>query len=157
MSAPLRPVPITRAEAQEFIRHHHRHHLPPVGDIFRVALACEIEGKGEIIGVAMIGRPVARILDNGWTAEVTRCCVAEVPEAKHAASKLYAMAWRIAREMGYRRLITYTLKSEPGTSLVAAGWKALYQTRDGREWDTPSRPRVAKHPLEGKTLWEMAI
>lgn len=146
----LRPVPITRAEAHAFIRAHHRHHLPPVGDVFRVALALD----GAIIGVATVGRPVARMLDNGWTAEVTRCCVADVPEAKHAASKLYAMAWRIAREMGYTRLISYTLKNESGTSLIAAGWKSMYQTRDGKSWDVPSRPRVDKHPLGAKTLWE---
>lgn len=148
--ARLQPVPITQEEARIFIRRHHRHHLPPIGDIFRVALACE----GNIVGVATVGRPVARMLDDGWTAELSRCCVADVPEARHAASKLYAMAWRIAREIGYHRLITYTLKSESGTSLVAAGWKALYETR-GASWSVPSRPRVDKHPLGTKTLWEV--
>lgn len=150
----LCPVPITREEAHIFIRKHHRHHLPPLGDVFRVALALT---DGEIIGVATVGRPVARMLDDGTTAEVTRCCVADVPEARHAASKLYAMAWRIAREMGYHRIITYTLASESGTSLVAAGWKALYQTKAGRSWDMPGRPRVDKHPLDAKTLWEVAV
>ena len=146
----FRAVPITQAEAQAFIATHHRHHKAPVGDVFRVALAL----GDEIIGVATIGRPVARRLDNGFTAEVTRCCVVERPDTKHAASKLYAMAWRIAREMGYTRLITYTLARESGTSLVAAGWKALYQT-PGRSWNCPSRPRVDTHPLGTKTLWEM--
>lgn len=151
MTSRLYAVPITRAEAHLFIREHHRHHLPPVGDVFRVALACD----EDVVGVATVGRPVARMLDDGVTAELTRCCVADVPEAKHAASKLYAMAWRIAREMGYHRLITYTLTREAGTSLVAAGWKALYQTRDGRSWDAPSRPRIDRHPLDSKTLWEV--
>ena len=146
----LYPVPITRAEAHAFIRKHHRHHQPPVGDVFRVALAY---GE-EIVGVATIGHPVARMLNNGYTAELTRCCVADVPEARHAASKLYAMAWRIAREMGYTRLITYTLQHEQGTSLVAAGWKALYETAGG-SWSRPSRPRVDTHPLGAKTLWEI--
>jgi hypothetical protein len=145
----LRAIPITRQEVEDFIAQHHRHHLPPVGWVFHVALA-----RGEkIVGVATIGRPVARRLDNGFTAEVTRVCTLDVPEARHAASKLYAMAWRIARQMGYKRLISYTLAEETGTSLIAAGWRALYQT-PGHSWDCPSRPRVDKHPLGRKTLWE---
>ena len=147
----LYATPITRAEVESFIAQHHRHHLPPVGWVFHVALA----RAGVVVGVATVGRPVSRILDNGVTAEVTRCCVLDAPEARHAASKLYAMAWRIAREMGYQRLITYTLASESGTSLRAAGWHSLYQTRGG-SWGVPSRPRVDKHPTGPKTLWEVA-
>lgn len=109
---------------------------------------------GQIVGVAMVGRPVARMSDNGWTAEVTRLCTCDAPEARHAASKLYATAWRIAREMGYTRLITYTLASEQGTTLRAAGWHTVYEVR-GRSWSCQSRPRVDKHPLENKTLWEV--
>ena len=145
----FRAVPITRAEAQAFIRLHHRHHAPSVGDVFRVALALE----DEVIAVAMIGRPVARALDDGYTAEVTRACVVDRPDARHASSALYARCWRIAREMGYRRLLTYTLADETGVSLVAAGWRALYVVR-GRGWDTPSRRRLDKHPTCDKTLWE---
>lgn len=150
--ARLRPVPLTQREAFAFIRTHHRHHKPPVGDIFRVAVAC---GE-ELVGVATVGRPVARRFDDGTTAEVTRCCVRDdLPEAKHAASKLYAMAWRIARELGYIRLITYTLEREKGISLTAAGWKTLYQTAGGR-WSRSSRPRTDQHPLEKKTLWQVS-
>jgi hypothetical protein len=119
--------------------------------VFHVALA-RADG---VVGVATVGRPVARMLDNGTTAEVTRCCVIDAPEARHAASKLYAMAWRIAREMGYQRLITYTLASESGTSLRAAGWRSLYETRGG-SWNVPSRPRIDRHPLGQKTLWEVS-
>lgn len=140
--------PITQREAEAFISEHHRHHLPPRGWKFGIAL-----NDGEkVVGVITVGRPVARNSDDGYTAEVTRCCT---DGTKFACSKLYAAAWRAARAMGYRRMVTYTLATEPGTSLVAAGWKSLYQTKDNLSWDRPSRPRVDRHPLGAKTLWEM--
>jgi len=138
--------PITYAEAAAFIRQYHRHHLPPVGWKFGIAI-----NDGERVrGVVTVGRSVARHLDNGLTLEVTRCCT---DGAKNAASMLYGAAWRAAKALGYQRLITYTLKEEPGTSLRAAGWTALYET-PGRSWSCPSRPRVDTHPLGQKTLWE---
>lgn len=140
--------PITQAEAAAFIRRHHRHHDPPLG--WKLGLA--VNDGEKVVGVITVGRPVARMLDDGYTAEVTRCCT---DGTKHAASKLYAAAWRAARAMGYRRLITYTLVEEPGTSLVAAGWKPLYQTTGG-SWSRDNRPRVDHHPLGQKTLWEVA-
>jgi hypothetical protein len=103
--------------------------------------------------VIVVGRPVARHLDDTWTLEVTRCCVLE--GVKNAASMLYGAAWRAGKALGYRRMITYTLAKEPGTSLRAAGWTSLYQT-PGRSWSCESRPRVDKHPLGQKTLWEVA-
>ncbi|MGE0545335.1 MAG: XF1762 family protein [Dehalococcoidia bacterium] len=144
----LQLQPITYAEASAFIRQHHRHHLPPVGWKFGIAV-----NDGEAVrGVVTVGRPVARHLDNGLTLEVTRCCT---DGAKNAASMLYGAAWRAAKALGYTRLVTYTLKEEPGTSLKAAGWTALYET-SGRSWSCPSRPRVDTHPLGQKTLWEAA-
>lgn len=138
--------PITYPEACRFIHQHHRHHLPPQGWKFGIAV-----NDGErVVGVVTVGRPVARRLDDGWTLEVTRCCT---DGTRHAASMLYGASWRAARALGYRRLITYTLIEEPGTSLKAAGWKSLYQT-DGGSWSVPSRPRVDRHPLGQKTLWE---
>lgn len=148
----LHSVPISQREANAFIRKWHRHHLPPLIDIFRVAVAV----GDEVVGVATVNHPVARALTDGWTVEVSRCCVrTDMPEAKHAASKLYAMAWRIAREMGYKRMLTYTLADETGTSLVAAGWRVAYQT-NGATWEMPNRPRVDKWPTGPKTLWEVA-
>jgi len=140
--------PITQAEANAFIRQHHRHHQPPQGWKFGVA----VNDGQRVVGVVMVGRPVSRVLDDGYTLEVTRCCT---DGTLHAASMLYGAAWRAARAMGYRRLITYTMHEEPGTSLIAAGWKALYET-PGRSWSCPSRPRVDTHPLGQKTLWEAA-
>lgn len=138
--------PITYSEAKRFIQDHHRHHLPPQGWKFGIAV-----NDGERVrGVVTVGRPVSRVLDNGLTLEVTRCCT---DGAKNAASMLYGAAWRATKALGFTRLITYTLKDEPGTSLKAAGWKALYET-PGRSWSVPSRPRVDTHPLGQKTLWE---
>lgn len=138
--------PITYKEACIFIDEHHRHHLPPQGWKFGIA----VNNGFDVVGVVTVGRPVARHLDNGYTLEVTRCCT---DGTKNAASKLYGAAWRAAKALGYKRLITYTLIEEPGTTLKAAGWKALYETQ-AKGWDTPSRPRVDKHPTGQKTLWE---
>jgi hypothetical protein len=141
-------VPISLGEANAFVAEHHRHHKPVVGHKFSVAVA-----KGEkVVGVAIIGRPVARARDDGWTLEVTRLCTDGTP---NACSALYAAAWRAARAMGYRRIGTYILKEEPGSSLKAAGWKSIHET-PGRSWDVPSRPRVDKHPLGQRVLWEMS-
>lgn len=138
--------PITWQEARAFIRRHHRHHPPAQGWKFGIAV-----NDGErVVGVVTVGRPVARHLDDGWTLEVTRCCT---DGARHAASMLYGAAWRAARALGYRRLITYTLAEEPGTSLKAAGWVDLYVTGGG-SWSCPSRPRVDTAPTGQKRLWE---
>ena len=142
---PLELQPIRFAEAKEFILQYHSHHLPPQGWLFGIGVN---DGQA-VVGIVTIGRPVARGLDDGWTAEVTRCCT---DGTSNAASKLYAAAWRAVRAMGYRQLITYTLANEAGTCLRAAGWKSLYQTSGG-SWSCKSRPRVDKHPTEQKTLW----
>lgn len=141
--------PIEFAEACEFIARHHRHHIPPVGWKFGIAV-----NDGErVVGVVTVGRPVARRLQDGYTLEVTRCCT---DGTKNAASMLYGAAWRAAKALGYRRLITYTLKDETGVSLCAAGWKVVGST-PGRSWNVPSRPRVDRHPLGQKTLWEASV
>lgn len=138
--------PITYAEAAAFIKEHHRHHLPPQGWKFGVAVS---DGE-RVRGVVTVGRPVARHLDDGLTLEVTRCCT---DGTKNAASMLYGAARRAAKALGYRRVITYTLASEPGISLRAAGWEETGKVR-GRSWSAPSRPREDKHPLEDKVRWE---
>ena len=140
--------PITITEAQTFVERHHRHHRAPQGGLFAVGLS---DGE-KVVGCAVVGRPVARMLQDGWTAEVTRLCVlAGVP---NGCSMLYRAAWRACKALGYRRLITYTLASEPGASLRGAGFH-LVGLRGGGSWSVPSRPRVDKHPLEQKQLWEV--
>jgi len=139
--------PITYREACEFIRRYHSHHLPPQGWKFGIAV-----NNGErIVGVITVGRPVSRHKDDGWTLEVTRCCTDG--STKNAASKLYGAARRATFALGYKRLITYTLASETGTSLKAAGWKLLGEAGGG-SWNSKSRPRIDKHPLGQKCLWE---
>lgn len=142
--------PITLREASRFVELHHRHHDPPTGGLFAVA----VNAAGSVVGVAIVGRPVARALQDGWTAEVTR--VAVIEGHKNACSMLYAAAWRACRSLGYRRLITYTLMREPGSSLRGAGWRRIGETEDARGWDRPGRPRVDTHPLEQKQIWEIA-
>jgi hypothetical protein len=143
--------PISFREAADFVNEHHRHNVSPQGHKYSIGL-----NDGEkVIGVAIVGRPIARHNDNGLTLEVTRLCVLE--GFKDACSMLYAAAWRVARNLGYKRLITYTLKSEPGTSLKAAGWKIIGETQyKPRGWNVPSRPRTKaeRYPEEQKYIWE---
>jgi hypothetical protein len=143
----LTVVPLPLDEANAFVIQHHRHHRPTVGHKFSLGVADE---DGVIRGVAIVGRPVARMLDNGLTLEVNRVATDGCP---NACSALYGAAWRAAKALGYRRLITYVLKSEPGASVKAAGWKCIGE-RGGGSWNMPSRPRVDKHPLQTKMLWE---
>ena len=141
-------VPCTISDAKEFVTQHHRHHGAPQGALF--AIGCAVEG--EVVGVAIVGRPVARRLDDGWTAEVTRLATREgIP---NACSKLYRACWRIVSIMGYKRLVTYTLATETGASLRGAGFR-LVGTTPGRSWSVRSRPRVDKHPLQEKMRWEI--
>jgi hypothetical protein len=141
--------PIKFDEACAFIRQHHRHHRPPQGWKFGIAA----NNGSSVVGVITVGRPVARKLDDGWTLEVTRCCT---DGTKNAASMLYGAAKRASEAMGFKRLITYTLAAEHGTSLIAAGWKERYST-PGKSWSVPTRPRVDTHPLGSKTLWEAVL
>ena len=142
----LHAAPIDFADAAEFVREHHRHHTPPQGHKFSIAAMA----GSETVGVVIVGRPVSRHRDDGLTLEVTRCCTTG---HRNACSFLYGAAARAAFALGYRRIGTYTLKREPGTSLVAAGWQKIAET-PGRSWSVPSRPRDNKHPIEPKFLFE---
>lgn len=143
----LRVVPVTLREARAYVTANHRHHRAPQGGLFALAVADDA-----VRGVAIVGRPVARALADDYTAEVTRLCT---DGARNACSMLYAAAWRAARALGYLRLVTYTLDTEGGASLRAAGWR-LVGAVGGGSWDRPSRPRVDTHPLQGKLRWEAA-
>ena len=140
-------VPISLPEANEFVRTHHRRHNPMPGCKFCVAVASE---DGIVHGVAIVGRPVARLLDDGWTLEVNRTCT---DGAKNANSALYGACRRVAFGLGYRKLITYTLPTESGVSLTAAGWKCIGEAGGGT-WNRKARPRYDVHPLQVKLKWE---
>lgn len=149
----LHAVPMTLREAGEFVANFHRHNKRPQGGLFAVGVS---DGE-QLVGVAIVGRPVARKLDDGLTAEVIRCCVAD-GSPKGTCSFLYARCWQAARAIGWQKLITYTLQSESGASLRGAGWKVvaelkatdpkLWQSRPGREW----QPVVG----QAKFRWEAA-
>lgn len=141
-------TPISLREANAFVSAHHRHHKPVRGAKFALAVSDE---AGQVRGVAIVGRPVARMSDNGWTLEVNRCCT---DGAKNACSMLYGAAWRAARALGYKRLVTYTLPEEGGSSLRAAGMTLLGESGGG-SWSRPSRPRIDAAPMQRKLAWEV--
>lgn len=150
----LHLAPISQRRALAFVALHHRHNVPPRGSIFQVAVET---AEGEVVGVAIAGRPVARGLDNGRTLEVVRVCTTGY---RNAASMLYGACARAGVALGFdpQRIITYTLAEEPGTSLRAAGWvqDELLAQRPGG-WDTPSRPRdAARTPNGPKVRWRSA-
>jgi hypothetical protein len=146
-------VPIDIAQANAFVLKFHRHHGAAIGAKFCVAVAQGREdgADAEICGVAIVGRPVARMLDDGWTLEVTRLAT---DGAKNACSMLYSASWRVARALGYRKLVTYILGSESGVSLTAANWKRVGECGGG-SWSRGARPRVDKHPTQSKIRFEV--
>lgn len=143
----LTVVPVSLAEANAFVEAHHRHHRKVVGHKFSIGV---VDESGEMRGIAIVGRPVSRHRDDGFTLEVTRLAT---DGCANAPSSLYSAAWRAARAMGYRRIGTYTLATEPGTSLRAAGWRVVHEVR-GASWSRTGRPRTDKHPTVDKRLWE---
>ena len=149
-TAGLHLVPTTISDACAYVAQYHRHHRAPQGGLFAIAVATDTG----ICGVAIVGRPVARMANDGWTAEVTRVAT---DGTHNACSMLYGAAWRATKALGYARLITYTLPVEGGASLRGAGWKLLGE-RGGGQWNVPSRPRVEVAQLIAgqKLLWEAA-
>lgn len=141
-------VPLDLAEANALVARWHRHHKPTVGHKFSIGVA---DGE-RVCGAAIVGRPVGRRMDDGWTLEVLRCVT---DGTKNACSALYAASWRAARAMGYRKVITYVLSTETGASVTAAGWKCV-GTTPGRSWNVKTRPRVDKHPTIPKFRFEVS-
>ena len=146
-SVGLQLTPISLREANAFVAANHRHHKPVRGCISCVAVSCD----DKVNGVAIVGRPLARMLQDGYTAEVLRCCT---DGTRNACSMLYRAAWRSVRALGYRRLVTYTLPEEGGASLRAAGMICL-GTAGGGSWSRKDRPRVDLHPTQEKLRWEI--
>lgn len=139
-------IPLTLAEANAFVTQHHRHHKAVIGHKF--SLGCVSDDA--VVGIAIVGRPIARLRDDGATLEVTRLAT---DGTQNACSFLYGAASRAAFALGYQRIGTYILASEPGTSLTAAGWRQIGEVR-GQSWSRPSRPRVDTHPTTAKLLFE---
>lgn len=145
--------------AVQFVGENHRHNKPPIGHKF--SIAC-YDGE-RLCGVCMVGRPVSRMLDDGMTLEVTRNCT---DGTRNACTMLYGAAIRAAKAMGYKRIITYTLQSEPGTSLKASNWIRVGESGGG-SWNCQSRPREVvqntmfgteiKYSTEPKVRWEKTL
>lgn len=153
--ATLEIVPITFRAACAFVAEHHRHNKPPRGHKFSIGL----QFGDRLCGVAMVGRPVARAFDDGRTAEVNRTCTTG---ERNANSMLYGAAWRAAKAMGYRRLITYTQAEESGASLRAAGWVRVRDIEPRGSWaDSTADPRLVamRDPVGNggvrRVLWEV--
>lgn len=143
----IRLAPITLRKANAYIAELHRHHKPARGCLICVSA---ISDDG-IHGVAIAGRPVARMASDGYTAEVTRCCTdgtANIP------SMLYRALWRAVKAVGYKKLLTYTLPEESGASLRGAGFSLIGQAGGG-SWSRPGRPRHDHHPVQPKQRWEI--
>lgn len=145
--------PITFKKACEFVAMHHRHNKPPVGHKFSVGLRV----NGELIGVAMAGRPVARYFDDGLTLEVNRTCT---DGTRNANSMLYGAVWRAAKAMGFKRCITYTQHGETGASLRAAGFVMVKSLPARKSWADSSvklkamRDEIGNGGVE-RFLWEI--
>ncbi len=145
----LKLVPVSLKEANTFVAEHHRHHKPVTGHKF--SLGCTQEGQ--LVGVAIVGRPVSRYLDDGMTLEVNRLCSTG---EKNVCSFLYGAAARAGKELGYQRIVTYTLDTEPGTSLRAAGWKCM-GLAGGKRWTGTRRPAADLYPAQMKLRYEKQL
>ena len=145
----MRLIPLERAQCCEYVDRLHRHHDPVKQDRFRIG----VESGGELVGVIQVGNPVARALCDGKTLEVIRCCT---DGTRNACTFLYGAAARVAKNLGYSKIITYILNSEDGGSLRAAGWHKEADIR-GRSWNTPSRPRSTTAPTCDKQRWAKVL
>jgi hypothetical protein len=161
MSERLNHRPMLWRAAKAFVQEHHRHHEPPTGHLFSIAAVRD----GQVRGVVIVGRPTPKAFQDGVSCEVTRLCVLDgepsvigrdgTEHQPAICSFLYNCAKRAAMALGYHRIGTYTLKREPGTSLVAARWVPIAEVR-GRSWDTPTRRRNDRHPTDDKIFWAPA-
>lgn len=133
----IKAVPLSIQDAKAYVEANHRHHKAAAGDKYRIGAAI----NGELVGVVQVGRPVSRMLDDGKTLEVIRLCTTG---DKDVCSFLYSRAARVAKELGYSKIITYILDTEPGTSLKASGWHCEQADVGGGSWHRQSRPRTMK-------------
>jgi hypothetical protein len=150
-------VPVTLATARRFVGEHHRHNGAPRGWLFGAGL----ELDGELRGVVVVGRPLARALQDGATVEILRVCTLG---DRNAATRLYGAACRAASALGYRRAVTYTLRSEPGSSLRGAGFRKVAELEPRATWASAGRGRYdatifgdAVLPAEPRDRWERPL
>jgi hypothetical protein len=142
----LTVVQLDLPEANAYVERHHRHSVPTVGHKFSLGAVAD----GEVVGVAIVGRPVARMLQDGWTLEALRVCTTG---HRNACSFLYGASWKATRALGFLRIITYTTTAEHAASVRAAGWVKESVREAALDWSVPSRPRNSGHTPTGVVRW----
>lgn len=147
----LRVVPVELDEANAFVAALHRHHDEATGHRFSLGA---VTADGRLVGVAIVGRPVARMVPKNRVIEVTRVCT---DGTKNACSLLYGAAARAAKAIGFDSIQTYTLPEEGGASLRAAGWTNEGEAGGGAWEHTDGRPRSNEHPLDEKYRWRRTL
>ncbi|MCP1161243.1 MULTISPECIES: XF1762 family protein [Bacillus] len=143
----LQTIPITLKIAQEFISKFHRHNQAPQGHKFSIGLW----DHDVLIGVIIAGSPVARHNNNGFTLEITRCCL-KSSIYRNGISKMIGSVYQVAKAMGYTKIITYTLDHESGDSLKSCGFE-LEAITSGGSWNSTARKRENKAPTTPKKRW----
>ena len=140
-------------DANALVTNLHRHHKPVRGHRFSIGA---VDPEGRVVGAAIVGRPVARLSGQpGEVLEVTRLVTDGTP---NACSFLYAAAARVGKALGYLRIQTYILESEPGTSLRAAGWTDEGLADGTRQWKYKGgKPRRTDQPTEQKRRWALSL
>ena len=153
--ASTRHRPISFPVARSFVRRHHAHCNPPVTWRFGQS----VFNGHTMLGVIMVGNPVAAALNGRGMLEVNRLCIRrDLPRALawNAASMLYGWGAREAERRGWMHIVTYTRADEDGTSLRAAGWVEESRVR-GRGWHSSRRRRSNTNGWIDKTRWGKAL
>ena len=128
----LQPFRVELVDANAFVTKHHRHHKPEVGHRFSLGV-----GSDTLRGVAICGRPKAKAIDKRGVLEVLRVAT---DGTRNACSWLYAAAARMAQWLGFRAVITYTLRDgETGASLRAVGWWPEVLDERDPDWNSAGR------------------
>jgi hypothetical protein len=149
-AAKLTVVPLHLRQANELVDQLHRHHKPI--RVAKFSIGCSKEGK--LVGAAICMRPACMALDDGLTLEVCRLVT---NGTDNVCSLLYSACTRIAKTMGYRKIQTYILETEPGTSLRAAGWvlekTGCGGTPQGKRTNRPNGHEITPITFMKKQRW----
>lgn len=148
----LHVIPLELREANALVEKLHRHHKRCQGHRFSLGV---VDENGVLHGAAIVGRPVAR--NAGLPRDVLEVTRLVTDGTSNACSMLYAAAARAGKAIGYRRIQTYILESEPGVSLKAAGWKDEGPAGGGQWKHTDGKPRRTDQPTETKRRWALAL
>lgn len=151
-STRLHVIPLELTEANHLVARWHRHHQPSQGHRFSLGV---IDPDGTVHGACIVGRPVARLA--GAPRDVLEVVRLVTDGTPNACSILYAAAARAGAAMGYRRIQTYILDDEPGTTLTAAGWSDEGEAGGGQWKHTDGKPRRTDQPTGMKRRWAKAL